>query len=258
MDMGSMPQPEMMMPSGMEGGMEGGMMMDMGGGGDDMNFPKNEEETLMVRSLDFTVDPDTTYRFRVRLIVFNPNYNREDVTPGVDTKALELFSDWSKPTDEVTVPPDVATYAMEKVRNADQVKFQVTRWDPNNGVMVVRSFDAGPGNVIGDYQVAEIPTSEGTGAKRERVDFNSHQIVLDATGGDQAIPRTLDVGRFETPATSMMVRADGTVVIRSQAFDQLDEVRKSTEESYKREVEESNKKRESSSGYMDPSMMAPG
>ena len=43
----------------------------------------------MIRALDFTVEPDTTYRFRVRIVVFNPNYHLEDVTPGVDTKSLD-------------------------------------------------------------------------------------------------------------------------------------------------------------------------
>ncbi len=68
----------------------------------------------MIRSLDFTVEPDTTYRFRVRIVVFNPNRNREDVSPGVDTKSVELFGPWSEPTDEVTMPADVTTYALRK------------------------------------------------------------------------------------------------------------------------------------------------
>lgn len=250
--MGMMPQGrEMMMgmpgDMGMSGMGEMGMGMGMAGPVEDMNFPKNEEETLMVRSLDFTVQPDTTYRFRVRIIVYNPNYNREDISPGVDTKSLELTGPWSKETEQVTVPADVATYAMQPVRGGnEQVKFQVTKWDPSNGVMVVRSFDAGPGGIVGDYQLADIPTSDGTGPKKTRVDFNSQQIVLDAMGGEKPVPG--GNSRFETPAVSLMVRPDGAVVIRNQAFDQSDEVRKSIDENYKRELEESNKVRESSSG----------
>jgi hypothetical protein len=254
-----------MMPMGgmeMSMGMGMGMMssgMGMGGPVEDMNFPKNEEETLMVRSLDFSVQPDTTYRFRVRIIVFNPNYNREDISPGVNNKDVVLNGPWSEPTEQVTVPPDVAAYAMAKTASAtqsDQVKFQVTKWDPSTGVMVVRTFDAGPGAIIGDLQSTEIPTSEGTGTTRSRVDFNSHQIVLDALGGEKPVPRALDTGRFETPALSAVVRSDGTVVIRNQAFDATDEVRKNIDENYKRELEESNKKRETSSGMYGG--MAPG
>jgi hypothetical protein len=78
-----------------------------GGGGDDMNFPQSQADKVMIRSLDFTVDPDTTYRFRLRVVVFNPNYSREDVNPGVDTKAVELHGPWSESTGEVTMPADI-------------------------------------------------------------------------------------------------------------------------------------------------------
>jgi len=264
--MDNMPAGDMRMET-MIGSDMGGMgsmgMGEMGGGYagpvEDMNFPKNEEETLMIRSLDFTAEPDTTYRYQVQIVVFNPNYHREDVAAGVDKEEMYLYGPFSKPTEPVSVPPDVATYAMEKVRSAvqsDQVKFQVTKWDPSTGVMVVRSFDAGPGSVVGDYQLADIPTSDGTGPKKVRVDFNSQQIVLDALGGEKPVPRSLDNSRFDTPAVSMMVRADGVVVVRNQAFDQPDEVRKSIDDSYKRELEESNKVRESASGYGE-GMMGP-
>ena len=94
--------------------------------------------------------------------------------------------------------------------------------------------------------------------KKLKIDFNSRQILLDAMGGEKAVPRNLDTGRFETPALSMTVRADGTVVIRNQAFDQVDEVRKTIDENYKRELKESDKARESSSGYYGAAAAAPG
>jgi len=276
MNMGMMPgmegmaggpgmMPEGMMSAGMESsmgmmsGMEGmmGMGMSMGAAGDDMSFVHNEEETLMVRALDFTVDPDTTYRFRVRIVVFNPNQKREDVAPGVDKNAVELAGPWSEPTEIVSVPADVATYALQKVASTgstDQVQFEVTKWDPNTGVMVVRTFDAGPGDVIGAPFSVEIPTSEGTGSKRERIDFTSRQVVLDAIGGSRRPARELDGAPFEVPVLSMVVRPDGSVAMKNQAFDLPNEVRRNVKETYKRELEESNKVRESSS-FMGEGMM---
>ena len=67
------------------GGMMGGGC-GMGGGGDVGNFWKSEEKRVMIRALDFTPEPDTTYRYRVRIVVFNPNHNRDDVSPGVDNE----------------------------------------------------------------------------------------------------------------------------------------------------------------------------
>ena len=68
----------------MDGGMGG---MGMSGPVEDMSFQKNEEETLMVRSIDFTVEPDTTYRYQVRIVVVNPNRYHTNVNPGVDTES---------------------------------------------------------------------------------------------------------------------------------------------------------------------------
>ena len=76
--------------------------------------------------------PDNSYRYRVRIVVFNPNHNRDDVSHGVDTKATELFGPWSEPTDEVNMPADVAAYAMGTLpapKSDVKVKFQVVRFD---------------------------------------------------------------------------------------------------------------------------------
>lgn len=260
----------MMMSGGdMGGGMMsgGGMMGGMMGGGSEENldYQKSEADTVMVRSLDFTVEPDTTYRFRVRVVVFNPNYKREDVTPGVNTKDLELRGPFSEPTEAVTMPADVTTYAMRMTpsggtsKRNDQVSFQVTRWTSEDGVTVVRNFDAGPGDVIGDPATAAIPTSDGTGAKNKLVDFNSHLLVVDTDGGPRQIAPVGATGApLDMPALALMLRGDGTVMVRSQVFDVMDTVRKDAADNYAREVKESSKQRESSYGAGMGMMGYPG
>ena len=115
-------------PGGMAGGyggqMKGSMMGPRGGmamagmggmattGGDAGKFWKSEEKRVMIRALDFTPQSDNSYRYRVRIVVFNPNFNREDVVYGINTKATELFGPWSEPTDEVNMPADVSAFAM--------------------------------------------------------------------------------------------------------------------------------------------------
>ncbi|HMB08689.1 MAG TPA: hypothetical protein VKP69_33780 [Isosphaeraceae bacterium] len=220
---------------------------------EDTNFPKTDADTIMIRALDFTVEPDKTYRFRVRIVVYNPNRDREDVAPGVDHKSFELFGPWSDPTAGVTMPPDVATYVLSKTppagKRADQVHFQVTRWNAENGVTVVRTFDAGPGEIVGELRTADVPASDGTGKKPMKIDFNSHEVVLDTTGGYQPLP-PLGVGGapLAVPVTSLLVHPDGTVVLRNQADDLHDEVRKDTASNYERELNESDRKRENSLG----------
>jgi hypothetical protein len=237
-------------------------MAGMGGmaeaGGDAGKFWKSEEKRVMIRALDFTPRPDNSYRYRVRIVVFNPNHNRDDVSPGVNTKATELFGPWSEPTDEVNMPADVSAFAMGTLPAAKsdvKVNFQVVRFEAQNGVTIPRKFAASPGEVIGEVSSADIPTSEGTGKKIKPVDFNTHQIVLDAAGGPQSLPSGFAGGALDRPALTLLLRPDGSVLARSEAEDFNNEVRKDIERNYAREIKDSTKKRESSMGAGYGSMM---
>ena len=45
----------------------------MSGPGDAGKYWRSEEKRVMIRALDFTPLPDNSYRYRVRIVVFNPN-----------------------------------------------------------------------------------------------------------------------------------------------------------------------------------------
>ncbi|HWE40506.1 MAG TPA: hypothetical protein VG406_28420 [Isosphaeraceae bacterium] len=219
------------------------------GPAEDTTFPKSEADEVMIRSIDFTVQPDTTYRYQVRIVVWNPNLHHTNVNPGVDTESEELKSDWSDPTDPVTVPADVAAYAMKKAaatgRRDDQVTFQVVRFDPHSGYTLTRNDEAGPGELIGQYMSAQVPSSEGKGGpKQESIDFNSHRVVLDTMGGFMPAPKSIGAtAPFEEPAVSMILRQDGSVAMRSQPQDITDAVREQMEKDYQRALKDSGKKR---------------
>ncbi|MDR3639660.1 MAG: hypothetical protein P4L84_38020, partial [Isosphaeraceae bacterium] len=229
----------MMMP-GMMPGSEG-----MSAAAEDTNFPKSESDTIMIRSLDFTVEPDATYRYRVRIVLYNPNFEREDVNPGVNKKDKYLKGPWSEPSEEATMPADLTAYAFKPAPNAKQsevvpVQFQVTRWNPEDGVTVVRTFDAAPGDIIGENASVLIPTSDGSKASNKTVDFNTHHLVLDSAGGTQPLPAIgINGNTFEAPVLSLLVRPDGSVVARNQALDLQDEVRADIVNNYEKEKKDS-------------------
>jgi hypothetical protein len=232
-----------------------GMAAAPGGAGgastDDMSFDKYDEATLMIRSLDFTVEQDQTYRFRIRIVVVNPNYNRTDVNPGVDVETKQLYGPWSEPSPIVSVPADVVAYAQapdDAERRDDLVTFQVVRWDPVSGQTVIKTDARGPGQIIGEYGSVPVPSSEGKGPKSEKIDFNSRSIVLDTYGGRQKLPDIPGIPRnqFDVPALAMIVEPNGDVTIRSQAFDRSDEVRQDMETNYKLALEDSNEARKKS------------
>jgi hypothetical protein len=230
-------------------GMAGGMGSSEAAG----NFWKSEEKRVMIRALDFTAQPDNSYRYRVRIVVVNPNLNRDDVSPGTDTKLKELTGPWSKETDVVTMPPDVQPYAiatMDPAANSDRkVRFQVVRFNPSDGWTVPHRFDVGVGEVIGEPRTDAVPRSDGSGKKSELIDFSSRQIVLDVVGGGyQNLPSGMLGPPIERPVLAALLRPDGAMVLHSQADDIGNEVRKDIEANYSHEIEQSSKKRESSRG----------
>jgi hypothetical protein len=240
---------------GGKGGMMGGYGGMMGGGGDTGSFWRSEEKRVMIRALDFTPEPDNDYRYRVRIVVFNPNHNHDDVNHDVDKKATELFGPWSQPTDEVTMPADAAAYAMGTLpanpKSDIKARFQVIRFDPTEsggGAIVPAFFEAQPGEVIGEVRTRDVPVSDGTGKKAKSIDFNTHQIVLDAAGGLQGLPSGMPGAALERPLLTLLLKPDGSVLARNQADDTVNEVRKDIARNYDREIKDSTKKRETAMG----------
>ncbi|MGP0068373.1 MAG: hypothetical protein ACLQGP_32845 [Isosphaeraceae bacterium] len=251
----------MMMGGGMA---EMGGGMSMGGSSETVgNFWKSEEKKVMIRALDFTTEPDVTYRYRVRIVVFNPNYNRDDVSPGTDNKKKTLLGPWSKETDPVTMPPDVMPYAVSTLpKNAQsdtKVRFDVVRFHPSDGVTVPYHFDASVGGLIGERRRTDVPVSDGSGKKSEPIDFTTHQLVVDVTGGEmQLLPPGFVGTPIERPALTVLLRPDGSVAVHNEAEDLANEVRKDIDSTYRHEIEQSNKKRKNSQGSGYSSMMGGG
>ncbi len=252
----------------MMGGRGAGMGMGMGmsGGGSTEsvgNFWKSDEKKVMIRALDFTVDPDVTYLYRVRIVVYNPNLNRDDVSPGTDVKSKYLKGPWSKETDPVTMPPDVMPYAIGTIdkgsRRDTQVRFDVVRFNPADGVTVPKHYDASVGELIGERSIAEVPVSDGSGKKSEKIDFTTHQIVLDVAGGDlQLLPPGFVGAPFQRPALAALLRPDGSITVHSESEDLANEVRSDIESTYHKEISESSKKRKNSQGSGFSGMMGGG
>jgi hypothetical protein len=215
----------------------------------------------MIRALDFTAEPDTTYRYRVRVVVFNPNYKREDINPGVDNKSDVLKGPWSQETDLVTMPPDVqpyvvGTFSVNNTKSDTKVLFQVIRFNPSDGVTVPRRFEASAGDVIGDMRTAEIPVSDGSGKKSKTIDFNSHQVVLNVSGGGlQQLPDGIVGTPIERPVLAVLLRPDGSIIVHNEADDLSNEVRRDIESNYRHEIDQSGKARSNSMGSGYAGMM---
>lgn len=238
------------------GGGRGGMGMGMMGGGGPAALPEHvsDEDTLMVRALDMTVQPDAVYRYRVRVVISNPNLNRDDVAPGVDTSTAEFAGEWSEATEPVNVPPDVAPYALAAGRGGDTagelVSFDVIAFNPETGATAVKSYSAAPGDIVGRLDNASIVVEGKDKPENASINFNSRQLLIDAMGGLFPVQTVGLVGQpFEVPAVALLLRPDGSVSIRSQPTDSTDEFLDFTKRSYQLSIsDEKNKKSKAGAG----------
>lgn len=66
-----------------------------------------DERLLLVRFFDFTAERGITYQYRVRLEMYNPNYqvNIDELEFPELRNEETIFSEWSAPTDSILVPP---------------------------------------------------------------------------------------------------------------------------------------------------------
>jgi hypothetical protein len=162
-------------------------------------------------------------------VVRNPNFGWELVAPATDTKEEEVAGPWSEPTGPVVVAADISTFATQPSELPNDprtnVKFQVVRFHPEDGVTIVKSFDAAPGQIVGDLASATLPKYAGDKVtpQSKAVDFTSHQVVIGAVGGRESLALlSLPGPPIEDPARALVMRQDGRLVLRDQARDSAD------------------------------------
>jgi hypothetical protein len=97
-------------------------------------------EYCLVRLVDLTVQPGFSYKYRVRVRMGNPNYDRKDVLSPTYSRDKELISsDWFTIDQVVEIPPELKYYAVDQhfldrsrtriapLRN-NQTVLQMHRW----------------------------------------------------------------------------------------------------------------------------------
>ena len=112
------------------------------------------------------------------------------------------------------------------------------------------------GKLIGERSPTDVPVSDGSGKKSEKIDFTTHQIVLDVSGGDMLLLPSGFIGTpIERPALAALFRPDGSIAVHSQSEDKANEVRKDINSTYIHEIKESDKERKRFPGFGLPGMM---
>jgi hypothetical protein len=146
---------------------------------DDSDLSK--AESILVWAHDLAVRPGVTYRYRVRLEIFNPFFARKRQLSAAQADLAEAFtlrtavSEWSRP---VSMEPEVAFFLVDAGPGEGRLglgsaKFELFRYE--DGERRRETFVVQPGDRIGDAREA--------GAAKREVDFGTEWFVVDVVEG---------------------------------------------------------------------------
>lgn len=111
-------------------------------------FDPRQYRSITIWAHDESAIPGKTYRYRIRYAIRSPVFKSNLVANPALAQEYALFSDWSEPTDSVTVPSRTSYFVNSGVRpGRDVVSFEVfTRYE---GRTISKVFEVGPGDAIG-------------------------------------------------------------------------------------------------------------
>lgn len=204
------------------------------------------EKYLLFRFFDFDVKEGKHYRYRVRLILDNPN---REVDPKYlvkqeSSKVRQVEADWSTPSPVASVPLDSHVLTLAAAgkpfesaggATADMI---VVRFDMETGLEAFQEFkglargkwlnflqqefvrSTAPG-IMGSMGGSSGPGGYGRSMEeedKEVVDYVTDCLLLDAAGGQKLPGREKD--RLLEPASLLLVDNNGDLVVRHELDDQ--------------------------------------
>lgn len=187
-------------------------------------------EKVMVRFIDFTVEPGKTYQYRLKVVVANPNYNHQDVAE--ENLALEetLAGEWSEPTPPVYVPIDVDYFVLERrAAEREEAQIQVHRWEKKLGEWQVSQFMTKVGDLIGyakEHKMLDFEENVLT----EKVDFTTREMLLDVIGGKRSLSFDGQVIGEDLPTHIFVMNEFGDLISHAEDLDKNNPDRKEREE----------------------------
>lgn len=238
---------------------------------------EKEIDFLLFRFFDFDVKPGKQYRYRVFLVVKNPNYGIEpkylldsefansyylgksQETRGPDGRSLvgvkinEEEGKWSEPSPAIAVPDDIqvlaasvkAPRAVKQGQDPPEIKgaIRVVKWIEHTGVKAWDEFPVVRGKSA-DFLECRWPHSgvkkPGTKDQKEGsilVNYITGELVLDLDGGDELNPKDKTLTR---PGELLVMDKTGHLVIHDELTDQetFDQFRQGPAEAKDEEEEE--------------------
>ena len=205
-----------------------------------------EPDYWLFRFFDYTVEPGKQYRYRVRLMLNNPNYRVESrylLNEDLGKKRW-LETKWSEPTNVVSVPRDTRLLAVSvkppiRTGSDPSAKMMIVKWVNQYGKeaytekLVVRG-------KVANFPDCTFPESSESGRRSRRdrddenlfapvdvhpsrtdsidVDYLAEALVLDLHGGRRLPGRD----RLTIPGEILLLDPDGSLVVHNELDDKAE------------------------------------
>ncbi len=218
--------------------------------GEEMGLYDRTPDYLLFRFFDYTVQPGKSYRYRVRLMLANPNFKLDPkylADPELAKRQWIEKDRWSEPTPVITVPRDAHVLAggvHTLIRETDDPSgtVAIVKWREETGEEVHKDFRVTrgqlldyPGTVIRDPRRTREPVADARlldprkdvrEEEPEKVDFVTGILALDLKGGSRLPGRDRSMTE---PGRILVVDEDGTLRTLSEAQDKREYERRTVE-----------------------------
>lgn len=141
-------------------------------------------ELLLFRYMDFTVESGKTYRYRVRLVLNNPNFGHlaseaDGEAPVVDGETRT--TEWSNVTTPVSLEREVYYFVKDVDPRAGRTKVAIYQWDAKLGTTIAADLDLFPGQQIsGAVKTNVIDPAKSTNEAEKLYSFTSTDVFVDS------------------------------------------------------------------------------
>lgn len=249
------PGPNPMGGSGM-GGM-GGM-----GGGAPAPAAEGLADVLLFRFFDVDevgVEPGACYRYRVQLVVTNPNFQKQFVSQPSIAEGEIRETPWSAPSPPTIVNNDVE-YALTDVtinkstHRPDGASLNVVQFDPNYGTYIMDKFKVVYGSYVGieKFKTWRLDVIRPSLKKEDDVSFSSKDIMLDSA----AIPSLsatamTDLNLSKKDVTDLQKEGKLDMAVTLNRFGEIVELDASSKDDLKPVIDRVDKQRDEFKDYKE-------
>jgi hypothetical protein len=180
----------------------------------------------LFRFFDFSVENNKTYRYRIKLLLENPNLGivkRYLKSPALAEGDIRT-TDWSDATAALTIPRDFRLLAGDVIParglNEQKAKVLIVKWEPPAGTEVSQEFLKLRGQMLNfadEPSLVPIP-GKPPETKPENVTYTTDSLLVAFAGGDSLTAPTNN-RPFKSPAEVLLMGPDGQLTLRSQIAD---------------------------------------